>query len=92
MIPDIYRVPEAMVRMRSLVAKLTEPKPLEDFCPELPDERRGGLDVVRSAVASTFIAALELCRGSVVGLGQGHDFGTIMIYPATGLPESNCRL
>ena len=40
-IPDIYRVPEAMVRMRALVAELTEPKPLEDFCPELPDERRG---------------------------------------------------
>ena len=69
------------MRMRALVAELTEPKPLEDFCPEIPVERRGEVDVVRSAVASTFIAALELCRGSVVGLDQEQNFGTITVCP-----------
>ena len=80
-IPDIYRVPEAIMRMRALVAELTEPKPLEDFCPEISLGRRGEPDVARSAVASTFIAALELCRGSVVGLDQEQNFGTITVCP-----------
>ena len=67
-IPDIYRVPEALLRMRALVAELTEPRPLTNFYPALRVARRDEPDVVKSAVASTFIAALELCRELVVGL------------------------
>ena len=82
-IPDIYRVPEALLRMRALVAELTEPRPLTNFYPALRVARRDEPDVVKSAVASTFIAALELCRELVVGLGQGNGFGTILVSPST---------
>ena len=82
-IPDVYRVPEAIMRMRALVAELIEPRSLMDFCPVVPLERRGEVAVVRSAVASTFTAALELCRGSVVGLDQGNGFGTIVVCPVS---------
>jgi chromatin segregation and condensation protein Rec8/ScpA/Scc1 (kleisin family) len=34
---------------------------------------------VRSAVASTLVAALELCRDAVVGLDQREAFGTITL-------------
>ena len=33
-IPDVYRVPEAIMRMRALVVELIEPRSLMDFCPE----------------------------------------------------------
>jgi len=32
-------------------------------------------------VASTFVAALELCRTAVIGLDQREAFGTIAISP-----------
>ena len=88
-IPDVYRVPEAIMRMRALVVELIEPRSLMDFCPVGPVERRGEVAVVRSAVASTFIAALELCRGSVVGPDQGNGFGTIVVCP---LPPQVARV
>jgi hypothetical protein len=53
---------------------MREPRPLETFLPEVPTERRGEPVVVRSAVASTFVAALELCPGTVVGLRSGGGF------------------
>jgi chromatin segregation and condensation protein Rec8/ScpA/Scc1 (kleisin family) len=34
---------------------------------------------VRSAVASTLVAALELCRDAVVGLDQREAFGMITL-------------
>jgi len=47
----------------------------------VPPEERGEPVVVRSAVASTFVAALELCREAVVGLDQAEDSGTITVAP-----------
>jgi segregation and condensation protein A len=80
-IPDVFRIPETLLRMRALVAAMTAPRPLETFWPAVPVEKRGEPVVVRSAVASTLVAALELCRESVVGLEQGEDFGAIMVSP-----------
>jgi segregation and condensation protein A len=80
-IADLFRIPQALIRMRARVAVMREPRPLEAFLPEVPAEKRGEPVVVRSAVASTFVAALELCRGAVVGLDQGEDFGTITVAP-----------
>ena len=48
--------------------------------------------VVRSAVTSTFVAALELCRASVVVLDQDEDFRTVMVSPrADGVAEVGRR-
>jgi segregation and condensation protein A len=80
-IPEVFRIAEALFRMRALAAAMTVPQPLETFWPEVPAEKRGEPVVVRSAVASTFVAALELCRESVVGLDQDEDFSRIMVSP-----------
>jgi segregation and condensation protein A len=81
--PDLFRIPEALVRMRARVADMTGPRPLGDFLPTVPPQRRGEWVVVRSAVESTFVAALELCRGSVVGLDQTEVFGAITVSART---------
>jgi segregation and condensation protein A len=65
---ELFRIPEALIRMRARVATMYEPRPLEAFLPVVPAEKRGEPVIVRSAVASTFVAALELCREAVVGL------------------------
>lgn len=39
-IADLFRIPEALFRMRALVATMIEPGPLEDFLPIIPVERR----------------------------------------------------
>ena len=81
-IPELFRIPEALVRMRALAAAMSEPRPLADFCRRCRLERRGEPAIVRSAVASTFVAALELCRDAVVGLDQREGFGAITVSPA----------
>ena len=81
---ELFRIPEALIRIRALAGVMREPRPLGDFLPVVPPERRGEPVVVRSAVASTFVAALELCRGAVVGLDQAEVFGTIMVSPQVG--------
>ena len=57
---------------------MREPRRCWALLPEVPAEQRGAPIIVRSAVASTFVAALELCRRAVVGLDQRgfrHDHG-----------------
>ena len=68
-------------RMRALAAAMTEPRPLADFLPPVPVERRGEPAIVRSALASTFLAALELCRDAVVALAQPEGFAAITVSP-----------
>jgi chromatin segregation and condensation protein Rec8/ScpA/Scc1 (kleisin family) len=63
---------------------------LADFWPEVPAERRGEPVIVRSAVAPTFVAALELCRQATVRLDQREHFGAITVSPyAPGAAEIN---
>ena len=80
-IADLFRIPDALVRIRALAAGMTEARPLGDFLPVVPEDKRWQPIVVRSAVASTFVAALELCRGAVIRLEQEEDFGTLTVLP-----------
>jgi segregation and condensation protein A len=64
---ELFRIPEALIRIRALAGVMREPRSFGDFLPVVPPERRGEPVVVRSAVASTFVAALELCRGASSG-------------------------
>ncbi len=77
----VFRVENVLARMRSLVAGMSEGRPLAAFLPGLDDEAIGEPIVARSAVASTLVAALELCREAVVGLEQAEAFGAIIIAP-----------
>jgi segregation and condensation protein A len=80
-IPDLYRIPDALRRMRALLAAMKEPRPLEDFWPAVPAEKRDKRPFVRSMVASTLVAALELCRDGLVWLEQVEGLGGIMVSP-----------
>ena len=80
-VPDVFRMPEALLRIRALVAAMTVPQPLEAFWPEVPEQKpeaaghrplRGGVDVRRGVGTG---------RESVVGLDQDEDFGAIMVSP-----------
>ena len=77
----VFRVEDALARLRSQVADMTEARPLAAFLPRLTEAMLREPVVVRSAVASTLIAALELCRAAVVGLDQAQAFGTITVSP-----------
>jgi segregation and condensation protein A len=77
----VFRVEDALARMRPLVAEMTVARPLAAFLPRLTEAMLGEPVVVRSAVASTLIAALELCREAVVGLQQTEALGPIMVSP-----------
>jgi len=45
----------------------------------LTDAARGNPTIARSAVASTLVAALELCREAEIELAQAEPFGPIVI-------------
>ena len=77
----VIRVEDVLPRMRSLAATMTETRPLAAFLPPLDDEAIGDPIVARSAVASTLVAALELCRDAVIGLDQAEAFGVIIVAP-----------
>jgi segregation and condensation protein A len=79
--PELFRVPGTIVRMRAMLATLTEPAALAVFFPRVP-ERAGDRGVIaRSAISSTFVAALELARGQELALGQDGAFAPISVEP-----------
>ena len=75
----LFRVPEALARMRAQLIELAEPAPLETFLPIMPEQVANRELVARSAVSSTFVAALELSRLGEAGIGQDEAFGPILV-------------
>ena len=68
---------EAIRRVEALIGTRIEWAALERFLPAGDDP-----DYRRSALASTFLAALELARQGKVELAQTHAFAPLMIRPA----------
>ena len=82
MIPPLWRVPDALARVRALLAAHPAGGTLQQFLPPLPpDEPDHGLKA-RAAVASTFVAGLELSRNGTAQLEQGEAFGPIHLAAA----------
>ncbi len=75
--PVLWRVADALGRIRLLVEQHAAGAPLAAFHPT--DVRRGV--AARAVVASTLLAALELARDGSVGLDQGQAFGEIRLLP-----------
>ena len=66
---DLWRVQDALARIRSLMAERPEGGSLAVFLP--PISKSPDFEVkARAAVASSFVAALELCRANEVRLEQ----------------------
>jgi segregation and condensation protein A len=84
----LWRVPDALARLRRMLPAIPEGAPLERFLPEMAEDGSG--DVVlrrRAALASTLLAGLEMGREGAASLSQGQAFGAVVVVPAVR-PES----
>ncbi len=72
---ELYSVEQAVRRLRGLLGDSPGWRSLTSFLP--PDLRDGLLQ--RSALASTFVASLELCREGKLRLRQDNPFGPIYL-------------
>ena len=88
--PVVWRVPDALARIRALLATHPAGGTLERFLPPLaPDDPAHGLKA-RAAVASTLVAGLELARDGTAHLEQGAAFGPVHMAAAERRPARGC--
>ncbi len=81
-IPDLWRMTDAMARIRSLLLVYPEGGALESFLPALAREEANHEMKARGAVSSTFLAGLELAKEGSLGLQQGQAYGPVVFHPA----------
>ena len=79
--PDLFRVPAAIERVRARLAEQHGPEPLEAFLPTLPPDAADRAFLAKSAVSSTFMAALELTRDGDLTIEQDAAFREITVTP-----------
>jgi segregation and condensation protein A len=85
--PDLCSVLEARARLERLLADTLETAPFACFLPRVPGRGRIPSDISlwrRSAVASTFMAGLELAREGVLLLEQSEPFAMITLCACPG--------
>ncbi len=73
--PTIMSVEEAVRRLSAVLGSMPDWASLEAF---LPDELKVGMEL-RSALASTFSASLELAKQGRLNLRQGQNFGPLYV-------------
>ncbi len=85
----LFSMEEARERMKKMLGFMPQWSELSLFMPDewedlnLHDTATGGEVVLRSALASTFAASLELAKQGVVELRQDGNFGPIYLRPAS---------
>jgi segregation and condensation protein A len=84
-----YSVGDALKRFASFLGQVSEWSPLVRFLPDEPGTDR----IHRSALASTFAAALELARDGRIELRQDRAFGPIWLRspPAPRVSEARSK-
>jgi segregation and condensation protein A len=80
--PPLWRVPEALDRMRRLLPDLPDGAPLAHFLPLVGEGPAAALQR-RAALASTLMAGLELSREGALALDQTSSFGEIRVTAAS---------
>jgi segregation and condensation protein A len=86
--PPLWRVPDALARLRRMLPAIPGGAPLERFLPETAaGDDPGAALQCRAALASTLLAGLELGREGAASLSQATAFGAIVVAPA-GPPDS----
>jgi len=80
---ELYTVEQALQRLQRLLGRTPDWQSMIHF---LPPNIRDGV-VARSALASTFVASLELARSGKIQLRQNTPFGPIYLKPAEGRPK-----
>ncbi|EDP66286.1 hypothetical protein BAL199_25104 [alpha proteobacterium BAL199] len=77
---ELYAVEDAIERLRGLVGKVPEWRTLFSFLPEF---LKGSL-ILRSAMASTLVASLQLVKDGQAQIRQEGTFGPIWLRSPTG--------
>lgn len=80
---QLWRLPDALARLRRLLPGLPHGAPLERFLPEQAGD--GAPDAAllrRAALASTLLAGLEMSRDGCAELSQDGLFATIRVAPS----------
>lgn len=72
---NLYSMDDALSRLREMLGKMPDWQTLMNF---LPPDLRGTL-VLRSAIAATFAASLELTRSGTAQIRQDRPFGPIYV-------------
>ena len=80
-LPPLWRVPEALTHMRTLLAGLPQGAALEAFLPTGVGQGSAAWLQRRAALASTLVAGLELSRDGAAVLDQNAAFGGIVVRP-----------
>jgi len=78
-VPDLWRVSDALARIRSTLAEHPEGGDLSQFLPHISADAANRNLKVRAAVASTLLAGLELAREGVLAIDQASDFGLVRL-------------
>ena len=77
--PQLWRVTDAVERLRRMLEQEPEGGPLEHFLPDLPPGSPDAALKRCAALASTLVAGLELARDGALELAQEGPFGSIRI-------------
>jgi segregation and condensation protein A len=78
---DLFNVRHAIARIRTRLAERHGTELLMAFVPPLPSSAKDRILLARSAISSTFMAALELTRGGELTLEQDGLFQPIAVTP-----------
>ncbi len=73
-IPDLWRIGDALERIQKMLPDFPEGAPMVAFFPAVPDTDANWTLKARAAVASTFVAGLELARQEVIEIDQSALF------------------
>ncbi len=81
LLSDLFNVRHAIARIRTRLAERHGAELLMAFVPPLPSSAKDRILLTRSAISSTFMAALELTRGGELTLEQSGLFQPIAVTP-----------
>jgi segregation and condensation protein A len=81
-IPALWRVRDALARIRAMLVEHPEGGELGRFLPPIAAEESDRMLKARAAVASTLMAGLELAREGVLTVRQGEAFGAVTMETA----------
>ncbi len=79
-VPDLWRIPDALARIKALLAEHPEGGTLARFLPPIAPDATNRALKARAAVASTFVAGLELARVGQIHLAQMGIFGPVTLH------------
>jgi segregation and condensation protein A len=77
--PGLWRISDALQRITELLQQHPTGLPLERCLPPIPPHADQRPLKLRVALASTFVAGLEMARDGAVGIRQEHPFGPVRL-------------